>query len=134
MSANSKVPFVDLVTPHRELEEELALRQSLLEIGGRLGAASATASSDIFSLVAERLAFVVPIKSLTIWMVDHDFERIRPGGNEGRVMTSMEKELGHAVDMAAFEARVAGDFEDVFSLDFERVPSKMINAVTPAAR
>jgi len=62
------------------------------------------------------------------------FERIRPCGNEGRVMTSMEKELGHAVDMAAFETRVAGDFEDVFSLDFERVPSKIINAVTPAAR
>jgi len=62
------------------------------------------------------------------------FERIRPCGNEGRVMTSMEKELGHAVDMAAFEARVAGDFEDVFSLDLERVPSKTINAVTPAAR
>jgi lipoate-protein ligase B len=62
------------------------------------------------------------------------FERIRPCGNEGRVMTSMEKELGHAVDMAEFEARVAGDFEDVFSLDFERVPSKIINAVTPAAR
>ena len=30
------------------------------------------------------------------------FERIRPCGNEGRVMTSMEKEFGHPVDMAAF--------------------------------
>ncbi len=62
----------------RELEEEVALRRSLLEIGGRLGAASASASSDIFPLVAERLAFVVPIKSLTIWMVDHDAGLIRP--------------------------------------------------------
>jgi lipoate-protein ligase B len=62
------------------------------------------------------------------------FERIRPCGNEGRVMTSMEKELGHAVDMAAFKERVAGDFEEVFDLDFERVPSGRIVAVSPAAR
>ncbi|MDP9341115.1 MAG: ATP-binding protein [Actinomycetota bacterium] len=62
----------------RELEEEVALRRSLLEVGGRIGAASAAASSDIFPLVAERLAFVVPIKSLTIWMVDHDAGLIRP--------------------------------------------------------
>jgi len=62
------------------------------------------------------------------------FERIRPCGNEGRVMTSMEMELGHAVDMAAFKERVAGDFEEVFHLDFERVPLEKIGVVTPAAR
>jgi len=61
-----------------ELEEEVALRRSLLEVGGRLGVASASDSSDIFPLVAERLAFVVPIKSLTIWIVDHDAQLIRP--------------------------------------------------------
>jgi len=62
------------------------------------------------------------------------FERIRPCGNEGRVMTSMEKELGHAVDMKAFKERVTGDFEEVFRVDFERVPPERIEAVTPAAR
>ena len=49
----------------KELTEELALRRHLLEIGDRLGAASASATSDIFPLLAERLASVVPIKSLT---------------------------------------------------------------------
>jgi signal transduction histidine kinase len=62
----------------KELEEEVALRHSLLEIGSRLGAASASASSDIFPLVAERLASVVLMKSLTVWMVDHDAGLIRP--------------------------------------------------------
>jgi len=62
------------------------------------------------------------------------FERIRPCGNEGRVMTSMEKELGHPVDMAAFKERVAGDFGEVFDVDLERVPPKRIEAVTPAVR
>ncbi|HYV01854.1 MAG TPA: GAF domain-containing sensor histidine kinase [Actinomycetota bacterium] len=60
-----------------ELEEELALRRHLLDIGDRLGAASASATSDIFPLLAERLSSVVPIKSLTIWMVDHAVQRIR---------------------------------------------------------
>ena len=59
------------------------------------------------------------------------FERIRPCGNEGRVMTSMEKELGHPVEMAAFQERVAGDFEEVFRLDLERVPGERIGAVLP---
>ena len=62
------------------------------------------------------------------------FERIRPCGNEGRVMRSMEKELGHPVNMAAFTERVAGDFEQVFHLDFERVPPERIEALAPAAR
>jgi len=60
----------------KELEEELALRRHLLEIGDRLGAASASASSDIFPLLSERLASVVPIKSLTIFMADQDTRRI----------------------------------------------------------
>ena len=61
----------------KELEEELALRRVLLEIGDRLGAASASASSDIFPLLSERLSSVVPIKSLTIFMVDQATRRIR---------------------------------------------------------
>src|SRR5439155_14833586 len=50
-----------------ELQEEVALRRSLLEIGGRLGAESASAvdPAGIFPLVAERLDAVVPIKAVT---------------------------------------------------------------------
>jgi signal transduction histidine kinase len=61
----------------KELEEELALRRHLLEIGDRLGAASASASSDIFPLLSERLSSVVPIKSLTIFMVDQTSRHVR---------------------------------------------------------
>jgi diguanylate cyclase (GGDEF)-like protein len=58
-------------TLRQELHDELALHRHLLEIGDRLGAASASASTDIFPLLADRLSSVVPIKSLTIFMVDH---------------------------------------------------------------
>ncbi len=60
------------------------------------------------------------------------FDRIRPCGNDGRVMTSMEKELGRPVDMEAFKARVARDFEDVFGFALEGVPPENI-APAPAA-
>jgi len=61
----------------QELEEELALRRHLLEVGDALGAASASASSDIFPLLSERLSSVVPIKSVTIFMADQVTRRIR---------------------------------------------------------
>jgi signal transduction histidine kinase len=92
----------------KELEEELALRRHLLDIGDRLGAASASASSDIFPLLAERLSSVVPIKSLTIWMVDNETRRIRALYHsepevEARVMTHEfpigEGATGHAVEI-----------------------------------
>jgi signal transduction histidine kinase len=54
----------------RELEDEVALRRSLLEVGTRLGAASRAASLDIFPLLAERLSTVVPIRTLTIYTAD----------------------------------------------------------------
>jgi signal transduction histidine kinase len=57
----------------QELQEEVALRRSLLDIGTRLGAASATASRDIFELLIERLNAVVPVKALTIYV--HQPER-----------------------------------------------------------
>jgi len=60
-----------------ELEEEVSLRRSLLEIGGRLGAASAGGAGEIFPVLADRLATVVPIKSLTVWSADVPGRRIR---------------------------------------------------------
>ncbi|MFL5797537.1 MAG: ATP-binding protein [Actinomycetota bacterium] len=59
-----------------ELEDEVSLRRSLLEIGGRLGAASAGGAGEIFPVLADRLATVVPIKSLTVWSVDVPARRI----------------------------------------------------------
>jgi signal transduction histidine kinase len=65
-------------TLRRELEEEVALHRSLLEIGNRLGLASAAASVEIFPVIVERLAEVVPIQSATISRVDHNAQSIRP--------------------------------------------------------
>ena len=60
------------------------------------------------------------------------FERIRPCGNEGRVMTSIEKELGRAVDMEAFKDQVVRDFGDVFRELLKAVPASTL--VSPAVR
>jgi signal transduction histidine kinase len=54
----------------QELQDEVALRRSLLEVGIALGAASSGPSEGIFELLAQRLAAVVPIKSLTIYVTD----------------------------------------------------------------
>ncbi|HJP65531.1 MAG TPA: GAF domain-containing sensor histidine kinase [Actinomycetota bacterium] len=62
----------------RELEEEVALRQSLLEIGTLLGAATAEATHDIFELLAQRMATVVPIKALTIYVKTADRDELIP--------------------------------------------------------
>ena len=61
------------------------------------------------------------------------FERIRPCGNEGRVMTSMERELGHAVDFTGFKNHVAEDFQDVFGLRVNRIPPERIVGATAVA-
>ncbi|OGS50139.1 MAG: lipoyl(octanoyl) transferase [Euryarchaeota archaeon RBG_16_68_12] len=60
------------------------------------------------------------------------FQRIRPCGNEGRVMTSMEKELGRAVDLTAFKARVAQDFVEVFAEPLEAAPAAVLISTAPA--
>ena len=60
------------------------------------------------------------------------FDRIRPCGNEGRVMTSMEKELGRPVDMEAFRTQVARDFEEVFGVGLKPVPLERIAPTAPA--
>ncbi|HXY84206.1 MAG TPA: ATP-binding protein [Gaiellaceae bacterium] len=65
-------------TLRKELEEEVALHRSLLEIGNRLGLASAAASVEILPLIVERLGEVVPIQSATISRVDHALQSIRP--------------------------------------------------------
>ena len=62
----------------QELLEEVELRRSLLEIGTKLGAASAGESLDIFPVLAQRLNGVVPIKSLTIYAADSGSNSARP--------------------------------------------------------
>jgi signal transduction histidine kinase len=63
-----------------ELQEELVLRRSLLDLGSRLGAASAsaTAPEDIFPTIAERLHSVVPFKALTIYIAEQSAKLCQP--------------------------------------------------------
>ena len=69
----------EMQTLRTELQEEVALHRSLLEIGNRLGLASAAAAPvEIFPLIVERLGEVVPIQSATISRVDHATQTIRP--------------------------------------------------------
>ncbi len=60
------------------------------------------------------------------------FERIRPCGNEGRIMTSMEKEIGRPVDMEAFKHQIARDFEEVFRASLERACPAVLSSSLPA--
>ncbi len=62
------------------------------------------------------------------------FERIRPCGNEGRVMTSLEKETGRMVDMDAFKDRVTSDFRAVFETTLDRIPPEKLTQPVPAPR
>lgn len=49
------------------------------------------------------------------------FLKIRPCGHDGGIMTSMEKRLGHPVDMEDVKASVIAHFQGVFGLTLRRV-------------
>jgi signal transduction histidine kinase len=68
----------DIQALRDELSEEGTLRYALLEVGKRLGTASAPVSEEVFDLLAERLSAVVPIRSLTIYVMDPDRRILRP--------------------------------------------------------
>jgi signal transduction histidine kinase len=90
-----------------ELEEEVVLRRSLLAIGERLGAASASGAGEIFPVLAERVATVVPIKSLTVWSVDATRERIQ-------AVHHSEPEIAEAVMAFRFDFGVGATGQSVF--------------------
>jgi signal transduction histidine kinase len=77
----------------QRLEEEVALRRSLLEIGNRLGAGSSTAPEGVFALLTERLNEVVAIRGLTIYVTDVDARSCRPiyhGGDQADAEAILE--------------------------------------------
>ena len=98
-------------TLRKELEEEVALHRSLLEIGNRLGLQSAAASVEILPLIVERLGEVVPIQSATISRVDHTLQSIRPiyhseGGPVADAMLRFEIPFGvGATGLAVLQRR-----------------------------
>jgi lipoyl(octanoyl) transferase len=50
-----------------------------------------------------------------------EFLKIRPCGHDGGIMTSMEKGLGHLIDMEDVKASVIAHFQAVFGLSLRRV-------------
>src|SRR5437870_1734928 len=50
-----------------------------------------------------------------------EFLKIRPCGHDGGIMTSMEKLLGHSVDLEDVKASVIAHFQAVFGVTFRRV-------------
>lgn len=57
------------------------------------------------------------------------FLKIRPCGHDGGIMTSMEKCLGHPVDLEDVKASVIMHFQKIFGVTFRRVD---VNELLPA--
>jgi lipoate-protein ligase B len=63
-----------------------------------------------------------------------EFLKIRPCGHAGGIMTSMEKCLGHAVDMEDVKASVIAHFQAIFGLTLRRVNVSELLPEPPARR
>jgi len=63
-----------------------------------------------------------------------EFLKIRPCGHEGGIMTSMEKCLGHSIDMEDVKASVIAHFQAVFGLTVRRVNVTELLPEAPAGR
>ncbi len=63
-----------------------------------------------------------------------EFLKIRPCGHDGGIMTSMEKVLGHSVDMEDVKASVIAHFQGVFGVTFRRVNVSELLPERPAGR
>jgi lipoate-protein ligase B len=63
-----------------------------------------------------------------------EFLKIRPCGHEGGIMTSMEKVLGHPVDMEDVKASVLAHFQTVFGVTLRRVNVNELLPEPPAGR
>ncbi len=92
----------------RELQEEATLRRALLEIGTRVGTASATVGEDVFGLLAERLGAVVPIKSLTIYVMDPAGGILRPTFHSNDNPTDTEAIMAFSVPVGTGATGKAG--------------------------
>src|SRR5207245_824200 len=63
-----------------------------------------------------------------------EFLKLRPCGHDGGIMTSMEKVLGHPVDMEDIKASVIAHFQGVFGVTFRRVTVSALLPAPPAGR
>src|SRR5712691_3834962 len=63
-----------------------------------------------------------------------EFLKIRPCGHDGGIMTSMEKCLGHPVDLEDVKASVIAHFQAVFGVTFRRVNLSELLPEPPSGR
>jgi len=63
-----------------------------------------------------------------------EFLKIRPCGHAGGIMTSMEKCLGHSIDLEDVKASVIAHFQAVFGLTLRRVNVSELLPEAPAGR
>jgi lipoate-protein ligase B len=63
-----------------------------------------------------------------------EFLKIRPCGHEGGIMTSMEKALGHPVEMEDAKASVIAHFQGVFGVTLRRVNVSELLPQAPRGR
>jgi len=92
----------------RELQGEATLSRALLEIGTQVGTATAMVGEDVFGLLAERLGAVVPIKSLTIYVMDAAGEILRPSYHSNDNPTDTEAIMAFPVPVGTGATGTAG--------------------------
>lgn len=63
-----------------------------------------------------------------------DFLKIRPCGHDGGIMTSMEKALGHPVEMEDAKASVIATFQNIFGVTLRRVDVSELLPPAPRGR
>jgi lipoate-protein ligase B len=63
-----------------------------------------------------------------------EFLKIRPCGHDGGIMTSMEKVLGHPIDLEDVKASVIAHFQAVFGMTLRRVNINELLPEPPAGR
>jgi lipoate-protein ligase B len=63
-----------------------------------------------------------------------EFLKIRPCGHEGGIMTSMERVLGHSVDLEDVKASVIAHFQGVFGFIVRRVNVSELLPEAPRGR
>lgn len=63
-----------------------------------------------------------------------EFLKIRPCGHSGGIMTSMERVLGHTIDLEDVKASVIAHFQSVFGVTLRRVNVSELLPEAPAGR
>ena len=133
--------------PILKLRDRLDVRRLVTDLEEVLIRACAEFSLPATRNPRERGVWVGPRKLASIGLAVHEnvtyhglahnvntdlsyFMKLRPCGGSGERMTSMARELGRPLDMAAVTSRVVASFSEVFDLEFHgRDPETLLSAM-----